>query len=300
MATIGRSLITGGNGFIGKRLIQPGDKILVTRRTGSTGEIVGDVLAPATLASACEGVETVFHCAGPAAMRGGEGGLHWRVHVEGTKNLLAIAVASGVRCFVYFSSVKAMADPNEECVNEEWPGEPSTSYGRAKREAEEAVLEAGAKHGIQVVNLRLAMVYGRGSRSGLWKMAQGIRAGWFPRLPEMGNKRSIVHVEDVVAAARLVAARPEANGRTYIVADPRPYSTNELEQAIRSLLPAPIVSWTLPGWVLPSASRLNSRLAAIVKKLTTSECYLPERIERELGWRARMGLIEGLREMLEA
>jgi hypothetical protein len=40
---------------------------------------------------------------------------------------------------------------------------------------------------------------------------------------------------------------------------------------------------------------LNSE---VVSRLLDSACYSPERIERELGWRAKLGLVEGLREML--
>jgi len=53
---------------------------------------------------------------------------------------------SGARRFVFFSSVKAMAEPGDECVDEDWPGEPATAYGRSKRAAEAAVLATGARN----------------------------------------------------------------------------------------------------------------------------------------------------------
>lgn len=87
-----------------------------------------------------------------------------------------------------------MAEPGDACADKDWPGEPATPYGRAKRAAEDAVLEAGAKYGMHVVNLWLAMVYGHGGRGNLERMARGIRAGWFPPLPETGNRRSLVHM----------------------------------------------------------------------------------------------------------
>ncbi|WP_333843182.1 NAD-dependent epimerase/dehydratase family protein [Pelomicrobium sp.] len=293
-------LITGASGFIGRRLIQPGDRALVRRPAGLPNELIGDLLDPACLARACEGVKTVFHCAGLAeASRGSDAAAHWRSNYEGTRNLVNAAGEAGVRRFVFFSSVKAMAEPDERCVDEDWPGEPETPYGQSKRAGEEAVLEAGARYGMHVVNLRLAMVYGRGSRGNLWKMAQAIRKGWFPGLPETGNRRSLVHVQDVVEAARLAAQRAEANGRAYIIADPRPYSTHEIEAALRGLLGVP-ARWRVPAGALRMAARLHPRLGEIVRRLTGSACYSPARIERELGWRARVGLEEGLREMLGA
>ncbi|WP_131111863.1 NAD-dependent epimerase/dehydratase family protein [Sulfuricystis thermophila] len=292
------ALITGANGFIGRQLIEPGDRALVRRPVGLASEVVGDLLDPASLVRACEGVETVFHCAGLADADARDVELLWRVNVEGTKNLLAAAGRAGVRRFVFFSSVKAMAEPGEECVNEDWPGEPATPYGRAKRAAEAAVLEAGARFGMHVVNLRLAMVYGRGSQGNLWKMAQAVRKGWFPPLPETGNRRSIVHVADVVAAARLVAQDARANGRTYIVADPRPYSSREIYDALCNALGLPPARWQVPAAAFRLAAALGGPAARISARLVGSACYSPVRIERELGFRAEVDLAAGLREML--
>ncbi len=296
-AATGPALITGATGFIGRRLLSPGDRALVRRPAGFAGEVVGDLLDGAALARACEGVEAVFHCAGVAEV-GAHADTLWRVNFEGTRRLLDAAGRAGVQRFVFFSSVKALAEPGEACADEDWPGEPATPYGRAKRAAEAAVLEAGAKYGMHAVNLRLAPVYGRGGKGNLERLARGLRAGWFPRLKIISNRCSIVHVADVVAAARIAAQRPEANGRTYIVADPRPYSTWELCEAILTVPPAPTWGWTLSARALQLAGRWHPRLAEITGRLMGSACYSPARIERELGFRARVGLAEGLREML--
>lgn len=102
-----------------------------------------------------------------------------------------------MRRFVFLYSVKAVAEPSEQCVDEVWLGEPSTPYGRAKRDAEDVVLDIGQRHGMHFVNLRLAMVYGRGGRGNLERMARGFQAGWFQPLPETGNRWSLVQVDDV-------------------------------------------------------------------------------------------------------
>jgi nucleoside-diphosphate-sugar epimerase len=303
-------LITGATGFIGRRLRRPGERILVRRPVDDPDALVGDLADPASLARACVGVNTVFHCAGLAdASASSDPDAHWRINFEGTRHLVEAAGGAGVRRFVFLSSVKAMAEPGEHCVDEDWPGEPATAYGQAKRAAEDAVLEAGAKYGMHVVNLRLAMVYGRGGRGNLERLARALRAGWFPLLPETGNRRSLVHVEDVVAAMRLVAQHPRANGRTYIVADPHAYSGRALCEAILAVPPAPTFTWSAPAWALRAGGRLGGALGAllrrplplnseVVSRLLDSACYSPAKIERELGWRARVGLAEGVREML--
>lgn len=307
---MGYSLVTGASGFIGGRLLAEGDRALLRHAAAIPGMMVGDLLAPESLTAACEGIESVFHCAGYAhAFSSSDPDIHWRINYEGTRNLLMAAGEAGVRRFVFLSSVKAMSEPGDACADEDWPGEPATPYGRAKRAAEEAVLEAGAKYGMHVVNLRLAMVYGRGGRGNLERMARGIRAGWFPPLPDTGNRRSLVHVEDVVSAIRLVAQAPAANGRTYIVADPKAYSGCEIYDAIRAAVGRAPARWRVPASLLRCGGKLGDglgRLAGralplnseVTERLLGSACYSPARIERELGWRAGIGLDEGVREML--
>lgn len=309
------ALITGASGFIGGRLwtaLGMGEGIrALSRKTGTAPDIaMGDLLEPDSLRAACDGVESVFHCAGHAhAFASSDPDIHWRINCEGTRNLLKAAGEAGVRRFVFLSSVKAMAEPGDACADEDWPGEPDTPYGRAKRSAEEAVLEAGAKYGMHVVNLRLAMVYGRGGRGNLERMARGIRSGWFPPLPETGNRRSLAHVDDVVAAMRLVEQAPAANGRIYIVADPRAYSGREIYDAIREALGKPPARWRVPATLLRFGGRLGDGVgkhvgqalplnSEVTERLLGSACYSSARIERELGWRARIGLGEGVREML--
>ena len=303
-------LITGATGFIGARLWQSGNRILVRGSGGIPGAVRGDLLDMASLRAACAGIERVFHCAGYAhAFNSSDPDVHWRVNFEGTRNLVNAAGEAGVRRFVFLSSVKAMAEPGDQCIDEDWPGEPDSAYGRAKRAAEDAVLEAGAKYGMHVVNLRLAMVYGRGGRGNLERMARGIRAGWFPRLPDTANKRSLVHVNDVVDAIRFVAEASVANRRTYIIADPRPYSGREIFDAISGVPPRLTFHWGLPAALLRGGAAIGDvlgRLAGrpmpvnseVVQRLLGSACYSPARIEAELGWRARIGLHDGVREIL--
>jgi nucleoside-diphosphate-sugar epimerase len=272
---------------------------------------VGDLLEPDSLVSACSGVESVFHCAGYAhAFASSDPDAHWRINFEGTRNLVEAAGRAGTRRFVFLSSVKAMAEPGDACADEDWPGEPETPYGRAKRAAEECVQETGSRYGMHVVNLRLAMVYGHGGRGNLERMARGIAAGWFPPLPETANRRSLVHVSDVVDAIRLVAVKTVAKGKTYIVADSQAYSGREIYDAICIALRKPIPNRRISANMLRLAGRIGDMAgtltrksplplnAEVVARLLDSSCYSPARIERELGWRSRVSLHTGIKEML--
>ena len=106
-----------------------------------------------------------------------------------------------------------------------------------------------------------------------------------------------------------VVKAPLANGKTYIVADPLPYSGREIHDQICHILGKTRCAWPVPAWVLRASGRIGDVLSAVVGKsspvssevvsrLLDSACYSPEKIKRELGWVAQTGLGKGLSEML--
>jgi nucleoside-diphosphate-sugar epimerase len=313
------NLVSGASGFIGRRLIKALlEDGLPCRRlsrmpVSDATSLAVDLGDKTALTAACAGATSVFHCAGHAHAFGSrtaeDVAMHWQVNCEGTHNLVEAAGIAGVRRFVFLSSVKAMAEPGESCADEDFPGKPETAYGQAKRAAEAAVLEAGQRHDMHVVNLRLAMVYGAGGRGNLERMGRLVRRGLFPPLPETGNRRSLVHVDDVVAALRLVAGDERADGRTYIVASPEAPSGRALFDALRSVLGMPRCTWSVPASMLRVAARCADGVETLSKRrmpfdsevldrLLGSAWYSPARIEHELGWRARVSLADGLAEMV--
>ena len=313
------NLILGATGFIGSRLLQALHRLQKPCLCATRGQQLPDnqlrsaaLEDPQSLATACQGIETVFHCAGYAhafaALSESDADKHWQVNFEGTRNLVDAAGQAGVQRFIFLSSVKAMAEPGNTCADEDFPGEPVTAYGRSKRAAEEAVLTAGKHYGMHVVNLRLAMVYGHGGHGNLERMARMVRKGLFPPLPETGNHRSLVHVDDVVAAMLLTARDDRANGHTYIITGPDAPSGRQLYDGLRQALVLSARHWSVPALLLRSAAACGDRLELVLRRrlpldseslerLLGSAWYSGARITRELGWQPRITLQEGLREM---
>lgn len=188
---VGVDLVSGASGFIGGRLMAAigasgrSCRALVRHPVQDNNSVIADLADMPALRSVCVGIERVFHCAGYAhafsALGSDDAARHQEINFEGTRNLVEAAGRAGVRRFVFLSSVKAMAEPGASRAGEDWQGEPVTAYGQAKLAAEAAVLEAGQRYGMHVVNLRLAMVYGSGGGA-IWSAWGGwLGAGYFRR-----------------------------------------------------------------------------------------------------------------------
>lgn len=318
------ALVTGAGGFIGRhlveRLLRDGRTVrALVREAGRPGDwpakvevVAGDVRDPQAMKAAAAGCETVFHLAGKAhaltEVQGDEAAYR-DVNAEGTRHVLEGAVAGGARRFVLFSSVKAMGEGGERCLDETFDGPPETPYGRSKLEAERLVGEIGKRAGLHVACLRFPLVYGPGNKGNLYKMIVAVDRGMFPPLPELGNRRSMVHVVDVVRAALLAADRAAANGRCYIVTDGHAYSTRQLYELICRALGKRVPGWHVPLWTLQAMGRAGDAIGRVrgkrfvfdsdaLEKLTGSAWYSSEKIARELGYHPSVSFENALPDLI--
>ena len=313
------ALVTGASGFIGQNLCQclreGGVRIRALMRyecQGPWDEVVVADLADNLPDKVLQGVDAVFHLAGKAhalsETRQDETEYH-AINTVGTQRLLEACQVEGVQRFVFFSSVKAMGEGGLACLDEDADLPPETPYGQSKLEAERLVLNGG--YVPHPVVLRLSMVYGPIEKGNLPRMIHAVAKGRFPPLPELGNQRSMVHVDDVVRAAILVAERPEAAGGTYILTDGRAYSTRQMYEWICEALGKSIPAWYVPTFALRLLALLGDGIGALsgkrfvidsdaMKKLVGSACYSSDLIQKDLGFTPVRNLQESLGEIVAA
>jgi len=306
--TVERILITGATGFIGQYFVNELIKkhyqlrVLIRNTHHHTFDNkidirYGDLTQPDDLIGVCENIDTVFHLGGYAhAWEDRQANQHYTVNYLGTKYLLHEALRAKVKNFIYFSSVKAVADA-EHVIDETWDELPDSAYGKAKRDAEKFVLAMGEQNHMHVTILRPALVYGPGWKGNLYQMTRAIDKGRFPPLPQISNKRSLIGVKDLCQAALLAANTPIANGKIYFVTDGHCYSTYQLYALILKALGKPQPKWHVPFGMLKIMAKIGDVIGNILRKrlpfnsdalikLFGSAYYNSERIQSDLNFKA--------------
>ena len=185
-----RIAITGAAGFIGTHLTQRLESenhelVLVSRRTRQDDDRVAasDLSNVSVLRELFRDCKAVAHCAGINREIGNQ--TYQRVHIEGTRNVVEAAKASGVEKIVFMSVLRARAN----C------GSP---YHESKWEAEEIVRNSGLDYTI----IKAGVIYGLGDHM-LDHLSQALHT--FPVFATVGLKEKSVRplaVEDLVHVMR--------------------------------------------------------------------------------------------------
>lgn len=275
-------LITGASGFIGQKLIYAVDgevRVLSRTKQPNYETTVVDFQCEDIPASAFNGIDTVFHLAGFAhdlrdqvAVKD----LYRKVNVEVTARLAELSVKAGVKRFIFVSSVKASTSEGV--------------YGQTKRDAEKKLLEIGKQSSMRISIVRPALVYGPGVKGNLALMRRGIQQGWFPPLPETGNRRSMIHVDDLVRVLLLVAGDDRAAGEIFTATDGVPHSSREIYEALCQVTGKPISRWSVPKLLFDLIGKMNAHFQYKIDKLLGDEYYTAEKLEA-LGFKATKGLL---------
>jgi UDP-glucose 4-epimerase len=249
-------LVTGASGFIGApltaALAQAGYQVRAAvrdRRGRSFPDGVEIALLP-DLAGAVDwtplvgGVDTIVHLAGIAHVGSDiPDAIYDRVNHLATAALADAAARVGVRKFVFMSSTRAQAGASANApLTEAAQPHPTDAYGRSKLAAEAAVRMSG----LTCTILRPALVYGPNPKGNL---ASLMRLAALPvPLPfgAFANRRSLLAIDNLIAAVRFALEDARAESETFLVADPEAISVAELVALLRKgsgrgplLLPIP-------------------------------------------------------------
>ena len=237
-------LVTGASGFIGRPLTaalsQAGHGVRAAVRDrraqhfapGVEVALQPDLANPVFWGPLVAGMDAVVHLAGIAHVGPDVlASTYDRVNHMATAELVRAAAAAGVQRFVFMSSTRAQVGAAaDEPLTETNEPRPTDAYGRSKLAAEAAVRAAGVPYTI----LRPALVYGPGAKGNL---ASLMRLTSLPvPLPfgAFSNRRSLLALDNLIAAARFALEDPRATNETFLVANPGAISVAELVAMLRA------------------------------------------------------------------
>jgi nucleoside-diphosphate-sugar epimerase len=301
-------LVTGATGFVGTALCAalPGAGFRVRQATRAAAHrdsdtvVTGDIDAATDWTAALDGVDAVVHLAARThdALEATPERLadYRRINVDGTRRLAAQAAASGVRRFLFMSSVKVNGESTlERPFRESDAPRPRDAYGTTKLEAEQVLAELSGASAMQSVVLRPPLVYGAGVKGNFLRLLRLLARGVPLPLASVRNRRSLIYLGNLVDAILTALRAPQAAGRTYLVSDADPLSTPDLLRHLARALGREARLLPCPPVLLRGAGALIGR-SEEVARLTGSLEIDATRIASELGWTAPHPPQRGFRE----
>ncbi len=322
-----RVLVTGGNGFIGRSLVEQllarGDEVRVVGRNAYPElEQLGvrcfraDLAAEAPLGEALDGVETVFHVAAMAGIWG-EWSDFYRNNVTATQHIVRAAIRAGVPKFVFTSSPSVVfGDESVEGADESrpYPRRFLAPYPHTKAMAEKWVLK---QREILTTAIRPPLVWGPRDPHIIPRIVARARAGRLPQIGDGSNRVDVTYVENaaeahILAADRLSDSSP-VRGRAYFIGQEAPVYLWQFINTILERLGAPEIRRTVPYPLAAAAATAMEtayRLAGsereplltrlLAAQLAKSRWFDLTAARRDLGYGPRISTDEGMDATVQA
>jgi nucleoside-diphosphate-sugar epimerase len=309
------TLVTGANGFVGSalcgKLLSEGTVVRGAARSLSPWPfdaevtVIGSLLPGTDWTIALRNVEQVIHLAARVHVMNDKSSdplaEFRRINVEGTANLARQAAASGVRRFVYLSSIKV----NGEFTEVEHPFSaddapaPEDPYAVSKYEAEQALRQIADDTGMEVVIIRPPLVYGPGVKANFESMMRWLSRGVpLPLAAVTANRRSLVALDNLVDLIVTCLSHPAAANQTFLVSDGEDLSTADLLGRMGAALGHPARLFYVPPPLLKLGARLVQK-PGIYQRLCSSLQLDVAKTRQMLGWIPPVSVNEGLRRAAE-
>lgn len=310
-------LVTGANGFVGKRvcsrLRKEGYAVRGAVRHYApccdddvrwsatlNGEIVsvGDIDENIDWSTALDGIDVVVHLAARVHVMqeiSKDPLESFRsVNVHGTERLARMAIEKGVRRFVYISSISVHGNSTvARAYLEEDEAQPSSPYAVSKWEGELALRKIERESNLDVVIVRPPLVYGEGVGGNFLRMMQWVQKGLPLPLKSIRNKRSFIGIENLANLVACCVSHTKAAGETFLAADGEDLSTPDLVDCVAKFMGCSARLFSTPVSVIRAFGRITGK-GDITDRLCSSLQVDAGKARSVLKWQPRISLDEGL------
>jgi nucleoside-diphosphate-sugar epimerase len=320
-----RVVVTGGTGFTGKalvkRLIEQGHEVVaLDHQEGLRTEeikqwggevIIGSITDRSVVERALKGAEVVQHLAAAFRELGVPDSYYEEVNVGGTRIVLDVALKQGVKKIIYCSTCGVHGNVEHPPATEDSPIRAADYYQKSKYLAEPIVQEY-SERGLNTVILRPTALYGPGDKERFGMIFKRVDKGMFPIFGDGKALYHPVYVENYVDASVLVQAPGVGDGETYLIADEKYLTIEELVLKIARamnkqnnlklphypLLPLRI-SGHLTEWACKPFGIAPPIFPRRVDWYRQNRAFDIGKAKREINYVPKIGLDEGLRRTYE-
>ncbi len=304
-------LITGYSGFVGSHLVEILKGSYDLKLLGRTlppfecEYLQAPIVPKADYSSIVSDTDVVIHVAARAHIMNDTATdpleAFRAVNVRGTLNLAHQAAQSGVKRFIYISSIKVNGEqtPFEKPFNFADQRLPEDAYGLSKSEAEEQLVTLAKQTGMEYVFIRPPLVYGKGVKanfSALMKLAGKKLPLPFGAIN--ANKRSLVSVYNLVDLIKACIEHPHAANQTFLVSDGDDLSTTAMVKLMAEVQGIKPLLIPLPVWSLKILGRLTGK-SDMISRLTDSLRIDITHTQETLNWTPPLSVKEGFAKCIE-
>ncbi|WP_426159611.1 UDP-glucose 4-epimerase family protein [Pseudomonas sp. TSRC2-2] len=291
-------LVTGAGGFVGEALVL---HLLVGKRfcpvaaaRGATRlqglcRVLPFDLTRSNVLPAFENIQVVVHAAARVhVMREdvADALAEFRhVNVQGTLKLAQQAAESGVKRFIFISSIKVNGEstpPGGVFRADDLPS-PIDPYGISKCEAEEALKLLARETGMEIVVIRPPLVYGPGVKANFMSMLGWLRRGIPLPLGAVRNRRSLVSIGNLISLIVTCIDHPAAANQVFLVSDGEDLSTTQLLNRLSRAFGGRTRLMPIPEWLLRLAASMFG-MQAVAQRLCGSLQVDIDKNRELLGW----------------
>jgi nucleoside-diphosphate-sugar epimerase len=302
-----RIFITGSDGFIGRHLcrylISDGHVVTAVSRNGVYCSGAEKSLASGSICTNKDwggellDIDVVIHLAGvthASYLRDVNLLDYYRdINVGGTSGLAKQAKESGVRRFIFMSSIKVNGDVTtsiDDPMNPARTPTPEDYYGLTKWEAEKSLLSIP---GFTGSILRPSLVYGPGQKGNLDFLCKALLKRIPMPLARVQNQRSFIYIENLVSAVVAAVERISTKFEVFTLSD-MSLSTPELITALAKALGRRAYLFPFPvGFLKVLAAAVNK--SPEFSRLTESLLVDASDAHSVLGWAPEVSFLEAVR-----
>ncbi|MCC5792225.1 MAG: SDR family oxidoreductase [Legionellaceae bacterium] len=222
-----------------------------------------------------------------------------QINVEGSLNLARQAAAQGIRRFIFISSIKVngeRTDPGKP-FRVEVEQIPTDPYGLSKYEAEEGLRNIARDTAMDVVIIRLPLIYGPGVKGNFQRLVALLQKGYPLPLRSCQNKRSFVAVDNVCHLLERCLTHAAAANGTFLVSDGVDLSSAELIEKMAKTMQSKARLFACPESWLRCCGKILGKEQEVSRLLDSLQIDLSQ-TKTILDWHPPVSVEEALHKMI--